>query len=901
MKKTAMTKLLSLLLCITLIVGGCGEDTKNKKDKNSSSPTGVAGEQQGTSEPTAGDDKEPVEEFKLELSELAYAEDQQEYIDLHLDFLGGSQYADSCLVPGGAAKVMKDGYQSDNLDKINGMWDALNKIEMALDSGKVEFENSYDPLVGQLFQTMEAQEAYEDAYDRALMQSMKDILSAFSQVLKNEIKIRKELPVNKIDSYKDTAETLDKILLGLEKRLIDKNIKSEDLCQSVWKEAKEKIQSTIDEDDLKRMKTTMKGLSYADKIMGIVSESFNEMMDQYIIVAACSRANEEYLELWKSILNGLKAKNDSESKKIAASIEYYVKKIELAQEDTQKAMMELAAHAAGKNILEYGTSLAIKGMVDTLSKVETIGAILQGLSQGVALGNKITNLDDVAYNGKMLIGCGVIAEVAFDVMTESGKKLEKEQNFSNAIMFDEAFNLYKKMELLAIEYAFEYEEALRKAPLSLLNRGQVIDSIVGEDLLMVEKAKWQERNCHAALAPMNNGGHVVGYGSRVFMWGYTGASYEGKSEFPLEYEIATKNPLLVVRKNAGALTLLPELMANNRIYIFNNHLYFNDSGIVGTCTLNGENYHKLGDLFTIEDIVPDSSRMIVTTKDGYQVMDENGDLHPMGKEVEKLIGRDPMNDDYYFLEYDGRDVTIKAISLRDYKVSKIVTIGMSDIKGDIDSLEVGNPIFYNRDLYLVISAWDKKWNLDSGLHQIDLISHKSKKVGKPLKRAPLIYKGIYLLQNYGEPYIVYSYGSASSSSISKAKIGDNQLYCISKDTCYTEVGGLGLSKLNEPVWNEEKGCIEAYLDENGEYTTILTAETANELGITWLSAKGCPWMDVVGDYAYLCLQGCVDISETECPKYAVKRVWIVRVDLSKEEHPAKIIYDSNPPAPEEAK
>lgn len=155
-----------------------------------------------------------------------------------------------------------------------------------------------------------------------------------------------------------------------------------------------------------------------------------------------------------------------EGKKLADSINKILSNIEAATEDMLGEMIREAVKSGAGHLAEYGIKNGVSFLNKTVAEaVPLYKAIIEGLVTGVTTANFITNMDDMAYYGHMMMTSGVLSIYARAAMTGAERELRIYDDYAAALYYDMAFHIFKEIQLAACDYAIGYRNSIASAPL----------------------------------------------------------------------------------------------------------------------------------------------------------------------------------------------------------------------------------------------------------------------------------------------------------------------------------------------------------------------------------------------------------------------------------------------------
>lgn len=497
---------------------------------------------------------------------------ENEYIRQHLEFIDSGDYQNILLIPGGMAGALSNTYEEAKLNIINNIWGFSDKLIMAVGKGEIELVNEYELLVADVMQSSGSQDnflgSYEENYFSAVLQLVNGINKQLKQC-KDNVKFFTGESVEKVE---ELSKKLDDIIVTLQ--TLD-GVPEKD-AKGLFADAMEQVKTAFDETYIKDNKAFLdavkNSLGIALDVSGLISESVTDLMDAYILYNAMAGASEEWDEVWSAIATKARVYDDKIGPKLAEAIEHILAQTREYREDEAEALVTKALGITGTNLVEYAYSKGYEVLEGMMNKSLTLSAIRTGLVQGVNAGNAFTNMDDVAYYGKMMAGYGHLAQIAFDIMKLKGESLVWYHSYENALLYDMAFNVYRNTQLACFESGINYCQAMATAHAA--NAQLSSEKAMEAATLLPHKLKWEGYKCHGITQIENNGGNVVGWNGNIYYFRIGKGNYEPNgTNGSYMLDPKAKNDL-VVRAPDGSEKVIISTESSGNIWICSNRILY---------------------------------------------------------------------------------------------------------------------------------------------------------------------------------------------------------------------------------------------------------------------------------------------------------------------------------------
>lgn len=499
---------------------------------------------------------------------------EQLYVQQHLDYIAGSEYFTITSSEGGLATAISNVHEDARLNIVNGAWGTLDKVATFLDGKEVELVNEYEILVTQLMAGTNSQANFADTFQDSYYNAILSLLAGVTAQLKEAKDAAGYFTGDSIEKVEKLTKKLDGILVAIQQLQGAADGEAQPLFEDAMKAVKEAFNESYIKENEKLIKKLTGGLSTALSITKLTSESLTDIVDEYILYQSLTQACEEWEAVWEGVSASARSSGDSEGARIADCIDKILQRTRETRADEIDSIIKTFFASTGKNLTEFSLAAGSKFLGKLISKSDIGAAVLAGMILGVSASNALTNMDDIAYYGRMVIGYGVLAKHAWNAMRDVEKALLASKSYGDALLFDQAFNVYKEIQLEAIRCSIGYCNAIAVNPLGYIFKYTIDDEIAETVLLNVQQVIWDKYHCHGAIEIHNNGGHVVGYNNSVY---YFRMNPEALSESAMFGAFETNKEAanaLVCHSGDGKETVILEATAKGAIYICQNYIYY---------------------------------------------------------------------------------------------------------------------------------------------------------------------------------------------------------------------------------------------------------------------------------------------------------------------------------------
>ena len=416
--------------------------------------------------------------------QFSFKSNDTNYILQHVSFIKNTLYKDS---------VKKD------LRFAKTLWNTYHN-----GGGKAATEFAYDIMEG-AYQTITFDFDYKavaNPYDLILLKLLADNSQTESEKEDFESKL-----IETFCTYFDKFLTLtqaedewsDADVKGALEDMIafkEKNLDGNKLIQFFKKKVKNQNVSEL-------MEAIFGKLSYYTDVVdtiGTIATGAQYVIDIFKTVStieAYRKTSNEFKTVLAEVKNEMTAHKDAHGKNFLKA--YNI----VTTDDISKIVTSLAA----KKSLLFGADLCsdvakegiksilkAKGMAD--AAISKLSAWLFAYEVGFMLGNMITGNDVAVACRRTMRAYYILESAMFNTLTKLESRLVLNQNLTNANTFDEAFNLFKKVQINFLDTHREfYENANKKI---VVNWVTADGAISGSQIKITNKRKelWQKIVCH---------------------------------------------------------------------------------------------------------------------------------------------------------------------------------------------------------------------------------------------------------------------------------------------------------------------------------------------------------------------------------------------------------------------
>ena len=791
-------------------------------------------------------------------TDLTYEED---YIQQHLDFCDSQDYKTIMGTSGIFAQNIALAYQEAGLNAVNKTWDQLSSFFVFLGGGQIdegltntlEITNKYDLPVSYLMQTTASKNNFSTNYEKAYLDATVEMLQEIKKLVSDTSSLTNKMSSGSLGKVEELANLIDQVLVTIQEFKGTSKEAIQTCYQDALKQVKDKINQDFLKEDQDILKEGLLGLKAASAIATVGAETYSDVIDAFLLYRACTGATDAWCDTWQKIADSAEASTADESQLLAKSINRILAQIENSKQSMATSLIQKGLQSAAGNSFIYGIQLVSDVLNKTMGTWSVGKAIRDGLLTGVTVSNLITNCDDIAYYGEMLICTGILAVHGWNILRSAEQTLEENQDFASAAAFDEIFNIYKEIQIAACDYSINYYQSLATAPLSYIFKYTAGDDIAATVQILAEKATWMAYHCHKEDTNIiNNGGRFVSYQGNTYYWRFAPGSMEQTGVLGNFNQVMTVQNDLVCRTANGEETVILQDTGSGPIFICGGCIFYEKGySSWGVCQLDGtpvtsyESTEILAADTEQETVIASNyeTGIFAITAEGTQT-----NLAPVNSNfigvhgIRMYYGIASENQmDLYSVRLDGLDtMALGSIVLTDADMG-MISIGDVLMRDDGIYLTCG---FYGGTGYFFYGGGLYRIGYDGGIETL-LDPAGSQQVNFPK---------IYIQDADGVSTLYYYCGDGYSNAGSWDSWVSEEVYGMNLETYTAEPKSFVLSHIGDIICME--GSVWTLTDESGQYTEILSAELAAQLGYTDLgghSGNGETFvsdLDLVGDTAY---------------------------------------------------
>lgn len=788
---------------------------------------------------------------------------EKNYIRQHLDYCDSWEYKAIRSTSGMLAQDTALAYNEAGLNAANRTWDQLSSFFVLIGGGQIdegltnslEITNKYDIPVSYLMQTTASEDSFSESYEAAYLNATVDMLNDIKSLVSDTSGLAGDMSEGSLGKVEEMAGFIDQVIVTIEDFKGTTKAGQQALYKDALDEIKNKIKTDFIEEDQEILAEGIKSLKAARAVAQIGTETYSDVIDACILYNTCVQATDVWCESWRKIGDSARKSGTDESKLLAESIERILGEIESAKEDMAISLVTEALKSVAGNTAVYAVNF-LSDAWDKMADSWTIGkAIRQGLLAGVTVSNVITNCDDIAYFGEMLISAGILAAHGWNVLTEAEEALEERGDFQSALAFDEIFNIYKEIQIAACDYAINYYQAIITAPPGYIFKYTNGDEIAAQNQILAQKAKWMAYQCHGEEGVIvNNGGRFVSYDECTYYWRFAPGSVEETGILGNFNRVGGVNNDLICRKANGEETVVIQDTGTGPIFISGDRIYY-EKGIQswGVCEFNGTPVTTY-DAISILAAVPQQQSVIAFSDDkGIFAIEADGTQTVLAPKNASFIGISGNN--MYYGAAEENIMDIRSIGLDGQDQAPIGTITLPESSQDLGAICFGDILTKDDAFYVTCGFYGGSGGVfsDGGIYRISReggVETLLDPSGSQQVNFPKIY-----IQNRDDGDVLYYYcGDGYMNAGSWDTWVSQDVYSLNLETGETKAEDFILSNIGDAVCVD--GRVQTLVDDSGQYREILSAETADSLGYTDIgdlsgeSETFVADLDIVGDMAY---------------------------------------------------
>ena len=413
------------------------------------------------------------------------------YIDEHIDFVVSDTYSDA-LNERYAEYVWENNhaqwYQTGAefaYDIIEGSYEVISfKV---LSDGLSSIENPYDAIILDILSNSETGEHVKDIVDlevdSALLKILKTLVTTF------------QAQEDWTDSLDVVNELKELFSLKDEGKDYSSNLLYKELVKLIGNKSKSNINDLFN------------GISYIDDVVGYVNdglqvvEYFLELSQYVSAIESYLAASEELKQTLNDIANEMTNVNSTYAEKYKEALNHYTSCMTqetLVEEVCKHMKTEGVKTTIGmcgdvfKNVTEKVLTVSLKMSQQAAAKLV---AGFWAYEKGFEIANMITANDKLVNCRRLLRANYMFEEAAYRVMESYKEKLLNEKIYSNAVLFDSAFSVFKNTQLYALQIHGKYLEANKNSLLSFfIGRRDFFASEMQAYALLSNS--WKNIKCH---------------------------------------------------------------------------------------------------------------------------------------------------------------------------------------------------------------------------------------------------------------------------------------------------------------------------------------------------------------------------------------------------------------------
>ena len=793
-----------------------------------------------------------------ETEEITY---EEEYVRQHLDFCESEEYQTVQETVGSLAGKLALSYEEAGLNAVNKTWAQISAFAVLIGKGEADrktldtlnLTNEYDLIVSYLMQSTAAEETFEKNYEQNYLNGIIQILEQTKKTIGDMAKLEGDIKDAKLGKIEEVANKIDQILITIQDL---KGVPKEKI-QTRYQDALKKVKKTINEELLEGEQDTlmkaMWGLKALQGISEIGASTYDDVVDAYLLYNAGKKTISQWKEVWQEIADSAAKTDSKEANELSRSIYAILSQIAAAEDEMLEALAAKGIQSGAEHTIQFGISLASDLWDDSMQKWSLGKAIREGLVNGITVSNLLLNCDDIAYYGEMLIDTGVLAIHAWSTLKSAELDLLSNQDFESAVKFDEAFNIYKQIQIAACDYGIGYHQALATAPVGYIFKYSSGDNLSMATQLLAQKATWDSYVCHEETENVvhNNGGRFVEYKDNTYYWKMRPESVEQTGLLGGFAQVPGVKNELICRTSSGQEMVLLEDTGSGRLFICDDCIFYEkEDDSWGVCETDGTPVTSYEEV-DILDVDAESHTVICSS-------DESG-LFGITPEGERITFAPVYAE---FLGVHGLELYYGIRAENKMEFYSIRTDGLDEQKiGEVEipnaamgEISIGDALVEEEGIYLSCGIYGGTGMtfFGGGIYRIDY-DGEVETLAEP-RQAEVNFPKLYLKKN-GEDAVLYFYtgdGYANAGFWDSWVSEDVYGIDLNDGTIHPET--FTLSNIGDAVCMN--GGVSTLMDESGEYTEILSADEAIQLGYTDLgghSGEGetfVRYLDIVDDMAY---------------------------------------------------
>ena len=479
MKKQTKRRGLALSLAFSLLLSACGASGKN--------PIAGIKEQMGQAQAS-----ETAPEY-------VGTEFEKDFIRQHIDYIEKGDFSILVSDEGNTAANMAGNYEEWGLDTVHKTWETVSNVAMIVGDSKIDLTNEYEVLLGQLIQESVSSETFQNASYSGHYAAWRTLLTDMKELFGTTGKAVETIPTLGVDETEKILKQIDDLLVLLQRLEGAKKGETIRVFEKETEKLKNNINNVIGEDGQALIKTIKSEAKYGASYLGLLGDSLDDFMDQYVLIQAYLSASEEWTRGWEAIAACMEGKNDRDTQKMSEALNSLLTQFEDSSSDLSAVLIRTAGSEVEDNIIEamHGYGLGVLG--EALDKIPIMKAIRKSMKDGRYLSNSLLNVDDIAYYGQMVMGTGIAGKYAEQALEDAADRLLAEPTYENALLFDELFHIYRSIQISACDYAIQYYNAIADSSVSHTFKYTSDDEVAYTWQLQVSRLEWEGYDCHRSF------------------------------------------------------------------------------------------------------------------------------------------------------------------------------------------------------------------------------------------------------------------------------------------------------------------------------------------------------------------------------------------------------------------
>lgn len=436
------------------------------------------------------------------------------WIAQHIEYSSSDEYSQE-IVPGFHSRmlaVFRDALDDDSIKGYNSAKFTAELLDLNPDLNEVDV---YTILLAEIMYSRPGMNIAESSYEISLTSSMVNT----TQSLLNLVDVAedtKELSAETLKSIIDLGELIQSTDLNTSDlgnayskfiHLIEENFNDVQVKTALKADATLEVFSFAIDTGFEICDSIVDTMHYVNNYIAYqeTSEQFQRILEQFLIYL--------YENMGNHGLDGVDAFSELGITEaifnwgdLSVAVADFLKTTEQYEQDVSSAVAEYAVekiHQTGTAVSENAKrTLIVFGLDFICAKIPILNAIpilKNSLNVGLVLAEYTTNVDDKAYLLSMLTKTYCISVMLDEIVQNCANDMltKKENVLYYASVFDEAVDLYKGTQLIAIEYALNYTKILLNESNSELNdysKGGFLKRIFKNQDKLEQTVVWYENS-----------------------------------------------------------------------------------------------------------------------------------------------------------------------------------------------------------------------------------------------------------------------------------------------------------------------------------------------------------------------------------------------------------------------